>query len=287
MIDFIKNETPIVICDIGASPVEKTNFIDDLFNNTHSKLVGFEPNVDEYNKLEKNNPKKTFFNFAIGDGTIKTLNICASPGMSSVLEPDIDYLKKFHGFEEWSKIIKTTFVDTKKLDDINENFDFIKIDTQGYESEIIKYGRNKINESLVIQLETSPIPLYKNEKAFASVINQLEDLGFVLHMFNKINTKCFKPMIVGGNILVRGSQKIPLDGLHHLFQLDCVLIKNFRTINNYTEEELKKLILIMHYSFKSYDLVDYLINILDSKNEGKLIDRYRNLAPLLKIQKFY
>ena len=42
----------------------------------------------------------------------------------------------------------------------------------------------------------------------------------------------------------------------------------------------------MHYSFKSYDLVDYLINILDSKNEGKLIDRYRNLAPLLKIQKF-
>jgi len=43
----------------------------------------------------------------------------------------------------------------------------------------------------------------------------------------------------------------------------------------------------MHYSFKSYDLVDYLINILDSKNEGKLIDRYRNLAPLLKIQKFY
>jgi len=278
MIDFIKNETPIVICDIGASPMEKTNFIDDLFNNTHSKLVGFEPNVDEYNKLEKNNPKKTFFNFAIGDGTIKKLNICASPGMSSFLEPDIDYLKKFHGFEEWSKIIKTTSVDTKKLDDINENFDFIKIDTQGYESEIIKYGRNKINESLVIQLETSPIPLYKNEKAFASVINQLEDLGFVLHMFNKILTKSFKPLIVHGNIL---------NGLHHLFQLDCVLIKNFRTINNYTEEELKKLILIMHYSFKSYDLVDYLINILDSKNEGKLIDRYRNLAPSFKIQKFY
>ena len=46
MIDFIKNETPIVICDIGASHIDKTNFIDDLFNNTHSKLIGFEPNVD-------------------------------------------------------------------------------------------------------------------------------------------------------------------------------------------------------------------------------------------------
>ena len=78
-----------------------------------------------------------------------------------------------------------------------------------------------------------------------------------------------------------------MNGLHHLFQLDCVLIKNFKTINNYTEEELKKLILIMHHSFKSYDLVDYLINILDSKNQGKLVDRYRKLAPSFKIQKFY
>ena len=35
--------------------------------------------------------------------------------MSSFLEPDMDYLKNFHGFEEWSKILETVKVKTKKF----------------------------------------------------------------------------------------------------------------------------------------------------------------------------
>ena len=69
MISFIKNETPIIICDIGASPIDKTDFIDELFNNTESKLIGFEPNNDEFIKLEKNNEKKHYYKYAIGDGS--------------------------------------------------------------------------------------------------------------------------------------------------------------------------------------------------------------------------
>ena len=98
--------------------------------------------------------------------------------MSSFLEPDMDYLKNFHGFEEWSKILETVKVKTKKLSDISDKIDFLKIDVQGYESEIIKYGEDKIKDCLVLQLETSPTPLYKNEKTFSSIILQLENLGF-------------------------------------------------------------------------------------------------------------
>jgi nucleoside-diphosphate-sugar epimerase len=50
---------------------------------------------------------------------------------------------------------------------------------------------------------------------------------------------------------------------------------------------MKKTLVTGGAGFIGSHLVDYLINIIDSKNEGKLIDRYRNLAPLLKIQKFY
>ena len=152
------------------------------------------------------------------------------------------------------------------------------MDVQGYEYEIIQHGKQKIKNSLVIQLETSPIPLYKNEKTSSEVIYQLEKLGFSLHMFNKVNTKTFKPMKINNSIY---------QGLHHLFQLDCVMINNFQNINSFSKEDLTKLILIMFYSFKSYDFVDYLIRIMDKKFNLNLIDQYRKLNSSFKILKKY
>ena len=278
MINFIESKTPIQICDIGASPVDKTDFIEELLMNTNSKLIGFEPNNIEFKKLNKNNSKKKYYNFGIGDGTEKILNVCKAVGMSSFLKPDLNYLKNFYGFEEWSEIINKVKVKTKKLKDIKDKIDFLKIDVQGYESEVIKYGEDKIKDCLVVQLETSPTPLYKGESTFASTIVQLEKLGFSLHMFNNVNTRSFKPTIISKN---------PYVGLHHLFQLDCVLIKNLKIIELYNTDSLKKLILILFHSFKSYDLVDYLVRLLDKKTNNKNIDKFRNILSKTKIKKKY
>ena len=116
--------------------------------------------------------------------------------MSSFLKPNIEYLKLFHKFEEWSKILKTIPVQTKKLDDMKEEFDLIKIDIQGYESEVIKNGKNKIKNSLILQIETSPMPLYIDEKPFSYICNQLEKLGFNLHMFNNMSSDLCYVMFV-------------------------------------------------------------------------------------------
>ena len=278
MIDFLKINNPIQICDIGASPIDETDFIEELLDNTDSRLIGFEPNENEFQKLDKNKKRRKYYNFGIGDGTEKTLNICKAAGMSSFLEPDIDYLKNFHGFENWSKIIKKVKVKTKKLSEIEDDIDFFKIDVQGYESEIIKYGKDKIKNSLIINIETSPTPLYKNEKTFSSTIIELEKLGFNLHMFSKINTRSFKPIIFFKN---------PYIGLNHIHQLDCVLIKNLKFIETYNTSQLSKLILILFYSFKSYDLVDYLLKILDERNGSKFVEKYRTILSKIKIVKKY
>ncbi len=275
---FLKNKNPIKICDIGASAIDKTDFIDNLIDNTDCELIGFEPNQSEFEKLDKTNPKKKYYNFAIGDGTNKILNICRSPGMTSFLEPDLDYLSKFHLFKELSQIEKKIEVKTEKLDKLEDEIDFFKIDVQGYESEIIKFGENKLRNALAVQIETSPIPLYKNEKKFSYVLSHLEDLGFCLHMFNNINTRMFKPMLFNND---------PYKGLHHLFQLDCVLIKDFNNIEKFDYEKLVKLILILFYSFKSYDLVDYLVNQLDKKFNTNFIDKYRQLLSEVKLNRIY
>lgn len=280
MLNKLVLKEPIVICDIGASPTDPTPFIDDLMSSTNSILYGFEPNEDEYKKLTPTDKKK-YFNYAVGNGEIETLNICKSPGMSSILEPDLKYLDMFHNFSDWAQIIKKIQINTKKLDEINfgKKIDFFKIDVQGYESEIIKYGQNKIKDSLVVLIEASPNPLYKGEKTFAHIYSELEKLGFQLHMFKKINTRSFKPMIVQDNLKA---------GLHHLFQLDCIFIKNFDLISKLEIEELKKMIQILFYCFKSYDLVDYLIDKLSNITKIDYISEYRHLVMAnIEIKKYY
>ena len=74
MLEIINPKEPIVVCDIGASPVDPTPFIDDLINNTNSVLYGFEPNEDEFKKLTQTQRKK-YFNVAVGNGKTETLNI--------------------------------------------------------------------------------------------------------------------------------------------------------------------------------------------------------------------
>ncbi|OCW82758.1 hypothetical protein AKH20_01715 [Pelagibacteraceae bacterium GOM-A3] len=278
MLDFINNNSPLVICDIGASPIDKTKFIDELFNETFSQIIGFEPNKKEYDKLKTKDPNKKFYNYALGDGEDKILNICKAPGMSSFLKPNLNYLKKFHGFEEWAQIISEEKVNTKKLNEIDEKIDFLKIDVQGYEYEVLINGLEKLNNVKVIQIETSPFPLYQGEKNSSEIMRLLENSGFMLHMFNKINTRIFKPMVLANNKTL---------GLNHLFQLDCVMVKNFEEINKFSEEDLTKLILIMFYSFKSYDFVDYLISIMDEKYGTNILDKYRLLNKNLKIIKKY
>lgn len=277
--NLINNETPLVICDIGASSVDPTAFIDELIKNVDCFLYGFEPNEEEFIKLNSTDKKK-YFNYAVGNGQIETLNICSAPGMTSILEPDFEYLELFHGFSDWAKVSKKVKVQTKKLDDVNfdKKIDFLKIDVQGYEHEVIKNGNKTIKDCLVVQIETSPIPLYKNEKSFAHVCLQLENLGFQLHSFNQINTRCFKPVILQNNIY---------SGLNHLFQLDCVFVKKLNLFDKFDLEQLKKIALILFYSFGSYDLVDYVVSKISKLEKNEVIFEFRNLMKNIKINKRY
>lgn len=256
----------IGICDIGASSIEPTPFIEKLLNNTASILYGFEPNEIEFNKLQVSENKK-FFKSGIGNGEKQILNICKAPGMTSILEPKLKYLSNFHNFDEWAKVVDKVEIETTKLDDIDfdQNIDFFKIDVQGYEAEIIKHGKKKLESALCVVVETSTVPIYEGEKPFWFIAQQLEELGFILHAFDHINTRAFKPLVFGNN---------PYIGLNHIFQLDCIFIKNIEDLSKYQDDELKKLALILFHCFGSYDLVHYLISELDKRHETNLIESY-------------
>ena len=285
MLNFLNIKEPISICDIGAKTgdnkdADNTTFIEDLINNSNSILYGFEPNPNEYERLNTT-PNKKYFNYGVGNGNNEILNIYKNPGLSSILEPNLDYLNLFGNFNEWFEILQKIEIKTKKLDEINfdTTIDFIKIDVQGYESEVIKFGKNTIKNSLIVNIETSPVPIYKNEKSFSYLCNKLEEVGFLLHAFNRIDTRCFKPMIL--------DHHNNLTGINHLFQLDCIFIKKFEEIEKFNVVQLKKLAFILFYSFKSYDLVDLLIQKISKIESIDYLPLYRNLMTTIRIKKNY
>ncbi len=59
--------------------------------------------------------------------------------------------------------------------------DFIKIDTQGYELEILKGGDNTLSAAEFVLLEVSFIDIYINCPLVAEVLNYMNDKGFVVY----------------------------------------------------------------------------------------------------------
>tara|TARA_Y100000591_G_scaffold313930_1_gene319945 strand:- start:517 stop:807 length:291 start_codon:yes stop_codon:yes gene_type:complete len=51
--------------------------------------------------------------------------------------------------------------------------------------------------------------------------------------------------------------------------------------------EFEKLINIMHYSYNSYDFADFLIRLLEKRENLKIVEKYRNDVAKLKILKKY
>lgn len=152
----------------------------------HGKFISFEPLSDAFYKLKKNCSRDynwSVYNFAIGESDCtKEINISANSVSSS-----FNKMLPVHTKESpSSKYIKTEIVQVKKLDtiyddivDFNDNV-YIKIDTQGYEMNVLKGAENSLNKVIGIQLEMSLSQTYENEPDFKEVLNFMENKGFML-----------------------------------------------------------------------------------------------------------
>ena len=117
--------------------------------------------------------------------------------MTSLLKPDKKALKYFNGFETLGKTQKNINIKTKKLDEIKsiKKIDFLKMDIQGSELDVLKNGEKKINQCVAIQLEVSFICLYKNQPSFGKVDTWLRKKGFVPHCFVNVKKWSISPTI--------------------------------------------------------------------------------------------
>jgi FkbM family methyltransferase len=111
------------------------------------------------------------------------LNICQKPALSSVLEPNGEFLDFYtSGSSQRFSVAEKVSLPMTSIDcalrSINGELDYLKLDTQGSELEILK-GLGSYRP-IIIKTEVSFVPLYKNSAIFFHLGELLYDMGYVL-----------------------------------------------------------------------------------------------------------
>jgi len=236
------------IVDVGANPIDGDPPYKAMLAAGLCDVIGFEPQPAALAKLEQTKgPRERYLPYVLGDGTGRTLHICEIDGMTSLLVPDPDRLALFNLFPIWGSVKERIPVTTRKLDDIAEiaALDFLKMDIQGGERDVLTHGHAKLRDAVAVQTEVSFVPLYKNQPPFGEIDLLLRDMGFLPHCVAGTKIWPIAPMVVGEK---------PNRGIRQLLETDMVYVRDFSRPENMNAEQWKHLALVAHHCYGSYDL---------------------------------
>ena len=166
------------IAHVGANNGKEVEVYKKLF--TDSEIHLFEPNKSSFKKLESkfsNSENIYLYNFALGNtNEKKTLNISSNfPNTSSILEPHLHKVYYPHINFDDSEVVSLKKFDSLFIDNIN----FMSIDTQGYELEVLKGSNEYLNSIDYLIIEINRKYLYKNSPLEKDIDLYLKPFGFI------------------------------------------------------------------------------------------------------------
>ena len=159
------------------------------------QIVSFEPLSDAWIELKNNANNDSnwliYERVAIGNsnGEIK-INISNNSVSSSVLP----MLKQHSSAASDSVYIAEETVPIVTFDSIasqylnNESNIFLKIDTQGFEWEVLEGAKDTLHLVNGVIVELSLVPLYDGQRLWKDIINKLENEGFTLWALQEVFT---------------------------------------------------------------------------------------------------
>lgn len=173
------------LLDVGANSGQYAGLIRELgFVGT---IHSFEPTTSAFNILNKKSKSDKNWNvhkLAIGTNTGEVeINISENSFSSSILDIETLHVDSAPA----SRYISKEKVKIDTIDNLfpeltkNSNSVYLKIDTQGYESEVLKGADKSLRSIKCIQLEMSMVPLYKNEWLFDDMMDYLKKKNFGLY----------------------------------------------------------------------------------------------------------
>ena len=272
--DGAPGRPPVEVVDIGANPIDGDPPYRPLLDAGGCRVTGFEPQPPALADLiRRAGPHERYLPYAVGDGRAHSLQLCATSGFASLLEPDERQLELLIDFPELARVTGREPVQTSRLDDIAEieAIDFLKIDIQGGELAVFQAGRRSLARAVAIQTEVGFHRLYRDQPTFADVDLELRAQGFVPHRFVSTRTWPLAPVVWAD----------PLEqDARHLVEADLLYVRDPVTLDRFTDGQLGRLALIADICYRSAGLA--LRCVLELSARGALDpaapERYRALA---------
>ncbi len=185
LMTIIRSQGINLIFDVGANTGGFGTYIREL--GYDGRIVSFEPTKVAHEQLlivVKNDPHwLVAARSAIGNinGEVE-INISGNSESSSIL-PMLDSHTKAAPTSSYvgKEVVPLRTLDTLCPEYINKGDRlFLKIDTQGYEEQVLKGAKNTVAAATVLQMELSLIPLYAGQKLMPEMISLLRDAGYDL-----------------------------------------------------------------------------------------------------------
>lgn len=187
LVDFINDRKIDVVLDVGANAGQfgqKSDF------GYRGAIVSYEPVLSAFKDLERiaeADNKGTAHNFAIGaeSGELK-IHISANSKFTSALSLK-DNAQQFH---DGIVADRVESVPVWTLDQVATKYDgkiLIKIDTQGFERQVIEGGSKTVARSKGVLMEVPIIALYNNSWRLSETIEYMDGIGFVPTQIDPVN----------------------------------------------------------------------------------------------------
>lgn len=177
-------DNPVLCVDVGARNGVEADLLPIAFA---VDVIGFEPEDKAFTDLPAQSPFRSvrFENKAVGmNNGSGLLRVMRDPQSSTLLEPDERIGGEF-GKPQFFETVETAEVETVILDDAlvssrGAEVDFLKLDIEGAEYEVLHASPRTLDSVLAIKAEVSFVPFRKNQKRAGVLELYMAEQGFRL-----------------------------------------------------------------------------------------------------------
>ncbi len=189
-------QVQITICNVGSRKVSsEDDYGAGVWNvfAPHLTIYGFDADADACASAEADlesrgiNWTEKHIPLALGKSTgAATLYVTQDPMCSSLYAPNEQLLSRFANLSELMSLDFPLEMETTTLDAVCQaeeikNIDFLQIDVQGADLDVLEGASEILNRGVLgVQIEVEFSPLYSNQPLFAEVDTHLRNLGFSL-----------------------------------------------------------------------------------------------------------